>query len=50
MNLNDWPEQHGLTKYAELLAEHAIGLDILPQITDQELKDLNIALGNRNAR
>jgi hypothetical protein len=27
MDLNDWLERHGLTKYAGLFAEHAIGLD-----------------------
>jgi hypothetical protein len=47
MDLNAWLERHALTKYAELFAEHAIGLDVLPQLTDQELKELSIPLGDR---
>ena len=47
MDLNDWLDGHDLSKYAELFAEHAIGLDVLPQLTDQELKELSIPLGDR---
>ncbi|MGH8759879.1 MAG: adenylate/guanylate cyclase domain-containing protein [Burkholderiales bacterium] len=47
MDLDDWLERHGLTRYKGLFAKHAIGLDVLPQLTDQELKALKIPLGDR---
>jgi class 3 adenylate cyclase len=37
----------GLGEYAELLAANKIGLDVLPDLTDAELKELGIPLGDR---
>lgn len=33
-------EQQGLGKYAELLREHKIDLDVLPDLTDADLEKL----------
>src|SRR5688500_18883896 len=37
----------GLGEYAELLAANRIGLDVLPDLTDADLIELGISLGDR---
>jgi class 3 adenylate cyclase/predicted ATPase len=46
-DIADWLEELGLSKYAELFAENEIGLDILPDLSDADLKDLGVPLGDR---
>ena len=46
-NLAQWLEQLGLARYARLFAENDIDLDVLPHLTDDELKELGITLGHR---
>jgi class 3 adenylate cyclase/predicted ATPase len=46
-SIDRWLEKLGLSKYLELFAEHEIGLDILPDLTEADLKDLGIPLGDR---
>ena len=43
----DWLEKLGMSEYAERFAENRIDLSVLPELTDQHLKDLGIALGDR---
>jgi class 3 adenylate cyclase/predicted ATPase len=44
----DWLEQLGLGQYAERFAENDITVAILPDLTDQDLKELGVAsLGHR---
>jgi class 3 adenylate cyclase len=43
----DWLEKLGMSEYAERFAENRIDLSVLPDLTDQHLKDLGIALGDR---
>jgi class 3 adenylate cyclase/tetratricopeptide (TPR) repeat protein len=45
--LSQWLAGHGLEKYAPVFAESAVGLDVLSQITETDLKDLGIPLGDR---
>ena len=45
--LRAWLDQHGLGKYVELFAENDIGLDVLPDLTDADLKGLGMSLGDR---
>ena len=45
--LSQWLAAHGLESYAQLLAENAVGLDVLAQLTEADLKDLGIPLGDR---
>ena len=42
-----WLETLGMSEYAERFAENRIDLSVLPDLTDQHLKDLGIALGDR---
>src|SRR5215472_3917634 len=43
----DWLEKLGMSEYAQRFAENRIDFSILPDVTDQHLKDLGIALGDR---
>jgi hypothetical protein len=45
-----WLEKLGMSEYAERFAENRIDLSVLPDLTDQHLKDLGIALGDRSWR
>ena len=40
-------EQHGLGKYVQVLSENAIGLDVLPDLGDSDLKEIGLPLGDR---
>src|SRR5215831_3154381 len=43
----DWLNQLGMSEYAQRFAENRIDFSVLPELTDQHLKDLGIALGDR---
>src|SRR5215468_2093944 len=43
----DWLEKLGMSEYAERFVENKIDISVLPDLTDQHLKDLGIALGHR---
>jgi class 3 adenylate cyclase len=43
----DWLEKLDMSEYAQRFAENRIDLSILPDLTDQHLKDLGVALGDR---
>ncbi|MDH2386706.1 adenylate/guanylate cyclase domain-containing protein [Bradyrhizobium sp. CER78] len=45
--ITDWLEKLGMSEYAERFAENKIDISVLPDLTDQHLKDLGIALGDR---
>ena len=45
--IGDWLEKLGMSEYAERFGENRIDLSVLPDLTDQHLKDLGIALGDR---
>ncbi|HSF95118.1 MAG TPA: adenylate/guanylate cyclase domain-containing protein [Thermohalobaculum sp.] len=48
MDIAAWLESLGLGEYAPVFAENRIGADVLPQLTEQDLRDLGIvALGDR---
>ncbi len=46
-DLGQWLELHGLGKYTEVFVENDVGFDVLPQLTEEHLKDLGISLGDR---
>lgn len=46
-NIKSWLESHRLEKYADLFIENEIDLDILDDLTMDELKELDIPLGAR---
>jgi len=43
----DWLEKLGMSEYAGRFAENRIDLSVLQELTDQDLKDLGIVLGDR---
>ncbi len=43
----DWLEKLGMSEYAERFAENAIDFSVLPELTDQDLKDIGVLLGHR---
>jgi class 3 adenylate cyclase/tetratricopeptide (TPR) repeat protein len=46
-DIAQWLDQLGLAQYAALFGENAVDLDVLPDLTEQDLKDLGIPLGHR---
>jgi class 3 adenylate cyclase/predicted ATPase len=43
----DWLKKLGMSEYAERFAEERIEIDVLPELTDQDLERLGIPLGHR---
>ena len=43
----DWLQKLGMSEYDQCFAENRIDFSVLPDLTDQHLKDLGIALGDR---
>jgi class 3 adenylate cyclase/predicted ATPase len=46
-DLAQWLERLGMSEYAQRFAENRIDLSVLPELTEQHLKDLGIPLGDR---
>src|SRR5919106_4923212 len=45
--VNEWLEEIGLGRYAELFTKHHIDLDVLADLTESDLAQLGITLGDR---
>ena len=43
----DWLKKLGMSEYAQRFAENDIDMAVLPDLTDQHLKDLGVSLGHR---
>jgi class 3 adenylate cyclase len=43
----DWLQKLGMSEYAQRFAENRIDFSVLPDLTDQDLKDLGVVLGDR---
>jgi class 3 adenylate cyclase len=43
----EWLEKLGMSEYAERFAENKIDVSVLRHLTDQDLKDIGVALGHR---
>src|SRR5512143_2675417 len=43
----EWLEKLGMSEYAERFAENRVDFSVLPDLTDQDLKDLGVVLGDR---
>jgi SAM domain (Sterile alpha motif) len=41
----DWLEKLGLGQYAQRFAENDISFSVLPDLTDQHLKEMEVSLG-----
>ena len=46
-DLRYWLQQIGLEQYAETLAANDIDFDVLPELSDDDLKELGLSLGHR---
>ena len=46
-DIAEWLASIGLGEYAERFAENAIDFAVLPDLTEQDLKDLGVKLGHR---
>src|SRR5215467_12984334 len=47
MDVGTWLGSLGLDQYEDLFREHEIEADVLPELTDQHLKDIGVPLGHR---
>jgi len=47
LQIADWLKKLGMSEYAERFAENDIDMAVLPDLTDQHLKDLGVSLGHR---
>ena len=47
LSLSEWLNEIGLAQYAELLEKNAVDLEVLPELSEQDLADLGIPLGHR---
>jgi class 3 adenylate cyclase len=45
--ITDWLKKLGMSEYADRFAENKIDISVLPDLTEQHLKDLGVALGDR---
>ena len=45
--IGDWLEELGMSEYAQRFAENRIDFSVLPDLTDEHLKDLGLPLGDR---
>ena len=43
----DWLEKLGMSEYAQRFAESDIDTSVLRDLTDQDLKDIGVVLGDR---
>ena len=43
----DWLEKLGMSEYAQRFVENGIDFAILPDLTDQDLKEIGVLLGHR---
>ena len=46
-SMQQWLDQRGLGKYAQSFAENDVALDVLPDLTDADLRELGVSLGDR---
>src|SRR5580700_3766853 len=45
--LRDWLSRHGFEQYAEIFEANDIDLDILPELSEGDLEQLGVSMGNR---
>jgi class 3 adenylate cyclase len=45
--IGDWLEKLGMSEYTQRFVENRIDITVLPELTDQDLKDIGVVLGDR---
>ena len=48
-DLRPWLAEIGLEQYAEIFVANDIDLDVLPDLSDDDLKELGLSLGHRRS-
>ena len=46
-SLRDWLASIGLDQYAQIFEQNDLELDVLGELSDEELKELGVSLGHR---
>jgi hypothetical protein len=46
-DIDSWLENNKLARYKPAFAEHDIDLEVLPELSDEDLKELSVTLGHR---
>ena len=46
-DLAEWLERLGLGRYVEVFSQNDIDSEVLPQLTDEDLRELGLSLGHR---
>ena len=46
-DISRWLDERGLGRYAKVFAENEIDLDVLPHVTNEDLKEIGVSLGAR---
>ena len=46
-DIRQWLEELGLGQYADAFEENDIGVDVLDEVTDQDLREIGVSLGDR---
>ena len=46
-DLRDWLRKNNFEQYADAFEANDIGLDILPELSERDLEQLGVSLGNR---
>ena len=46
----EWMESQGVGQYAALFAQHEVGLDVLPELTDHDLEKLGLPVATEGER
>ena len=46
-DLRPWLDEIGLEQHAEIFVANDIDLDVLPELSDDDLKELGLSLGHR---
>jgi hypothetical protein len=43
--IHAWLERHGLGKYSETFTQNDVDLEVLPELSDADLRELGLSLG-----
>ena len=46
---SDWLRKLGMSEYVQRFAENGIDFSVLPDLTDQDFKEMGVLLGHRRA-
>jgi SAM domain (Sterile alpha motif) len=47
LQISDWLKKLGMSEYTQRSVEHRVDLNVLPDLTDQDLEKVGVLLGDR---